>query len=72
MDRAGQDRRTGATAAGPATASSLDAHESFIVGLIEAQKDITLNEMVERLDAGPAVKISRSALSAWLRGRGWT
>ena len=29
--------------------SSLDAHEVFIVGMIEARKDITLNEMVERL-----------------------
>jgi transposase len=53
-------------------ASSLDGHEAFIVGLIEAQKDITLNEMVERLAAERAVRISRSALSAWLRGRGWT
>jgi len=30
-------------------ASSLDAHEAFIVGLIEERKDITLNEMVEQL-----------------------
>lgn len=53
-------------------ASSLDAHEAFIVGMIEERKDITLNEMVERLLAEQSVKISRSALSAWLRGRGWT
>jgi transposase len=53
-------------------ASSLDAHEAFIVGLIDEQKDITLNEMVERLTTSRTVKISRSALSAWLRGRGWT
>ncbi len=53
-------------------ASSLDAHEVFIVGLIEERKDITLNEMVERLFAGRSVRISRSALSAWLRGHGWT
>lgn len=52
--------------------SSLDAHEAFIVGLIEERKDITLNEMVERLLAERSVRISRSALSAWLRGRGWT
>lgn len=44
--------------------------KSFIVGMIDEQKDITLNEMVERLAAGPAVKISRSALSAWLPGCG--
>ncbi|MER8880308.1 IS630 family transposase [Mesorhizobium sp. M0684] len=53
-------------------ASSLDAHEAFIGGLIEERKDITLNEMVERLLAEHSVRISRSALSAWLRGRGWT
>ncbi|WP_284283606.1 IS630 family transposase [Mesorhizobium amorphae] len=53
-------------------ASSLDAHEAFIVGLIEERKDITLNEMVERLVAEQSVRISRSALSAWLRGHGWT
>lgn len=53
-------------------ASSLDAHEAFIVGLIEERKDITLNEMMERLVAEQSVRISRSALSAWLRGRGWT
>jgi transposase len=53
-------------------ASSLDAHEAFIVGMIEERRDITLNEMVEQLLAEQSVKISRSALSAWLRGRGWT
>jgi transposase len=53
-------------------ASSLDAHEVFIVGMIEECKDITLNEMVERLVAERLLQISRSALSAWLRGHGWT
>lgn len=53
-------------------ASSLDAHEVFIVGMIEERKDITLNEMVARLLAERTVRISRSALSAWLRGHGWT
>jgi len=52
--------------------SSLDAHEAFVVGMIEERKDITLNEMVERLAADQSVRISRSALSAWLRGHGWT
>jgi transposase len=59
-------------AQGRRRASSLDAHEAFIVGLIEARKDMTLNEMVERLAAERSVRISRSALSAWLRGHGWT
>ena len=53
-------------------ASRLDPYEAFIVGLIEKRKDITLNEMVERLTAERSVRISRSALSAWLRGHGWT
>lgn len=53
-------------------ASGLDAHETLIVGMIEGCKDITLNEMVERLAAEQLVQISRSALSAWLRGHGWT
>jgi len=52
--------------------SSLDAHETFIVGLIEECRDITLHEMAARLLAGRAVSIRRSALSTWLRGRGWT
>lgn len=53
-------------------ASSLDVHEGFIVGMIEERKDITLNEMVARLLAEQSVKISRSALSAWLGRHGWT
>jgi len=53
-------------------ASSLDAHEGFIVGMIEERKDITLNEMVAQLLAAQSVKISRSALSAWLGRHGWT
>lgn len=52
--------------------SSLDAHEAFIVGLIEQRRDITLHEMAARLLAEHSVAIRRSALSAWLRGRGWT
>ena len=52
--------------------SRLDAHEAFIVGLIEERKDITLNEMMARLVAERAVIIGHSALSAWLRAHGWT
>ena len=53
-------------------ASALDAHGAFIVGMIEEQKDITLDQMVSRLDAKANVQIGRSALSVWLRRRGWT
>jgi transposase len=52
--------------------SRLDAHETFIIGMIDASKDITLNEMVTRLGAEREVKIGRSALDVWLRKRGWT
>ena len=34
---------------------------------LEEQKDITLDEMVSRLDAEANVRIGRSALSVWLR-----
>ncbi len=52
--------------------SRLDAHEDFIIGMIEEAKDITLNEMVLRLHEERAVSIGRSALDVWLRKRGWT
>jgi transposase len=52
--------------------STLDPHEAFIVGMIEEQKDITLDEMVRRLNAEANVRIGRSALSVGLRRRGWT
>ncbi len=50
----------------------MDAHEEFVVALINERRDVTLDEMVERLSVERQVKISRSALGAWLRGRGWT
>jgi len=52
--------------------STLDPHDTFIVGMVEEQKDITLDEMVSRLNAEANVRIGRSALSVWLRRRGWT
>ena len=52
--------------------SRLDAHEAFIVGLIEERRDITLNEMMARLSAERSLVIGHSALSAWLRSHGWT
>jgi transposase len=52
--------------------SRLDAHEAFIVEMIDGAKDITLNEMVLRLKEDKAICIGRSALDVWLRKRGWT
>lgn len=52
--------------------SRLDAHEGFIIGMIEEAKDITLNEMAPRLREKRALSIGRSALDVWLRKGGWT
>ena len=52
--------------------SPLDDHEAFIIGMIEASKDITLNEMVLRLEEDRSVSIGRSTLDVWLRKRGFT
>lgn len=52
--------------------SRLDAHADFIVGMIEECRDITLDEMVERLLSERSMRIGRSTLSDWLRSRGWT
>lgn len=52
--------------------STLDPHEAFINTMIEEQKDVTLDEMVTRLAAQVDLSIGRSALSVWLRRRGWT
>ena len=53
-------------------ASALDVHAAFIVDLIEAQKDITLNEMVARLRDDRDILVSRSGLNVWLRKHGFT
>ena len=52
--------------------SRLDEHADFVFGMIEVCPDITLNEMVERLEVERSMRIGRSALSDWLRGHGWT
>lgn len=62
----------GARRQGRPRGSQFDAHEAFVTAMIEARKDITLDEMVERLVAERDVRLGRSALSVWLRGRGWT
>lgn len=61
-----------ARAPGWRRASRLDRHETFVFEMVEAQKDITLNEMVARLADEVGLRIGRSALSNWLGRRGWT
>lgn len=63
---------TSARRQGKPRGSRLDAHEAFILALIDEQKDITLTEMVERLEAERDVGISRAMLCVWLRRRGFT
>lgn len=71
IDRARQGER-GPRKTGRKRASRLDAHEAFIVTLIEEKKDITLDEMVVRLATEREMTIGRSMLSKWLRSRGFT
>ena len=40
--------------------------------MIEERKDVTLDEMVVRLGEERSLKVGRSTLGDWLRGRGWT
>lgn len=58
MDRKSERRRS----EGWRRPSALDAHESFVVELIEDRKDVTLDEMVERLSPERQLIISRSVL----------
>lgn len=51
--------------------SRLDAHEDFIVDMVDERRDITLNEMVVCLPEERGIQIVRGALSAWLRTRGF-
>lgn len=53
-------------------AARLAANADFIIEMIEERKDITLNEMVERLTSERSIRIGRSALSDWLHGHRWT
>ena len=67
-----QNGETSARRQGGRRGSRLDAHEEFVVGLIEANADVTLDEMVEHLSKERSVAMSRAGLCKWLRSRGWT
>jgi transposase len=71
IDRARQGER-GPRKTGRKRVSRLDAHDMFIVALIEERKDITLDQMVVCLADERDVKIGRSMLNKWLRSRGFT
>lgn len=63
--------RVSAAKQGRRGGSRLDAHEAFIISMIEASKDVTLNEMVARLNEDRSVCVGRSTLDVWLRKRGF-
>ena len=68
-------RATGEMAArkqGQPSRSKLDAHEAFILGLIEAAPDITLAEIGERLAAERGVRAAPSTVWLFLDRRGIT
>lgn len=50
----------------------LDAHADFILGLLAKKRDITLDEMVERLAAERSVKVVRTAVWTFLDRRDQT
>lgn len=68
-------RETGETEArkqGQPSGSKLDAHEAFILGLIEDAPDITLAEIGERLAAELGVRAAPSTVWLFLDRRGIT
>ena len=52
--------------------SCLDAHEAFILGLIDERADITLAEMAQRLEADHGLRVQQSTLWYFLDKRGQT
>ncbi len=68
-------RTTGETSArkqGHPPGSKLDAHEAFILGLVEARRDISLGEIAERLLAERSVSAALSTICEFFKARGIT
>jgi transposase len=57
---------------GQPSRSKLDAHEAFVLGLIEETPDITLAEIGERLAAERGVRVAPSTVWLFLDRRGIT
>jgi transposase len=57
---------------GQPSRSKLDAHEAFILGLIEHTRDITLAEIGERLAAERGMRVAPSTVWLFLERRGIT
>ncbi len=52
--------------------SKLDAHEAFILGLVDENKAIALHEIAERLDAERDVRTCPATVWYFFSRRGWT
>jgi transposase len=52
--------------------SVLDPHEAFILGLIEADKDMTLAEIADRLESECSLRVACSTIWYWLDRRAIT
>lgn len=68
-------RKTGSYEArrqGGRNGSILDAHEGFLMDLIEKQADITLAEMAARLEEDRSVRVDPSTIWYFLNRRGIT
>ncbi|MBL4557215.1 MAG: IS630 family transposase [Rhodobacteraceae bacterium] len=52
--------------------SVLDPHEVFILGLIEADRDVTLAEIADRLESDRGLRVASSTIWYWLDRRGIT
>lgn len=68
-------RKTGSYEAlprGGRAGSILDAHEAFLLGLIAEQADITLAEMVKRLEGERSLRVDPSTIWYFLHRRGIT
>ena len=57
---------------GPKGGSKLDAHEAFIMGLVEKQPDITLAEIGEQLVAERCISAVPSTIWLFFESRGMT
>jgi transposase len=56
----------------PPGTGKLDAQASFLIGVVEAQPDVTMPELAARLRAERAVEAAPAMLSRWLCRHGFT
>ncbi len=63
---------TSARKQGHPPGSKLDAHDGFILGLVEERQDITLVEIAERLRAEHSVSAAPSTIWEFFKARGIT